>query len=601
MEMMPNGEVAPVAATPPPGEQAVPASTAGNDAAASAVEQQNAPPAHMPLAMRRTPTIRHRKSGWKFAQAAAARQPHHAAAQGSQAAPSGLDIVHTHASARDSLAVPADVATNQQAAISAAAAMGGRHGNGTVLEADPLGHQSAAAGEAVQAGTGLAGPVAEAAETPSNASNPAADDAARGPTLSTFGLMIRAFRPSQAPATAAVPPARPSAAVARPSAAGGVLSRSVAVVQAAVNVARSAAVLSGNHKLSLKVMCGSGAMCLYHCGGSVIQHSAETNTMDDKLARWEFFLGDSAYAPAADASGNRQTIAQISAIEDHAKPGDVIISKEMLTAIGSQAQAEELSDSAARLFGVQSSAEEVATLQARKPPADVQLASHVAARAAALFRMHVVDNVRQRIEAGHYDFINEIRQLTILFMGFPSLRDPNPELAHQLQPVQDTVMAVSRVMHEFQGSFVQFRCDEKGFLAICAFGLPGVSHANNPERGVLAALKTQALVEGLGQRFACGLTTGALLCAVVGSKIRSEYTMFGDAINLSARLMCKAKAGLATIITDEPTLQKADAKAEYRPLEPLMLKGKEHATKVRLLCRLCILSHLPEVQMFCHR
>jgi hypothetical protein len=46
----------------------------------------------------------------------------------------------------------------------------------------------------------------------------------------------------------------------------------------------------------------------------------------------------------------------------------------------------------------------------------------VQARAVQLLRMHVMDNVRQRIEAGHMDFVNEIRVCTCLFIGFPSLK-----------------------------------------------------------------------------------------------------------------------------------------------------------------------------------
>ena len=36
--------------------------------------------------------------------------------------------------------------------------------------------------------------------------------------------------------------------------------------------------------------------------------------------------------------------------------------------------------------------------------------------------MHVLDNVRQRIEAGLRDFVSEIRVCTVLFLGFPSLQ-----------------------------------------------------------------------------------------------------------------------------------------------------------------------------------
>jgi class 3 adenylate cyclase len=78
----------------------------------------------------------------------------------------------------------------------------------------------------------------------------------------------------------------------------------------------------------------------------------------------------------------------------------------------------------------------------------------------------------------------------------------------------------------------QFRCDEKGFLAICAFGLPGRSHEDGPARGIQTALAIVEAVKRRGGRACCGVTTGHLFCAMVGSQRRSEYTVFGNAINL---------------------------------------------------------------------
>jgi class 3 adenylate cyclase len=411
-------------------------------------------------------------------------------------------------------------------------------------------------------------PVSEAAEV----SPDVAAQEPRATAFSVLGSMLSKFRTHTVHSVAAQPTNAGTATT------GNVL-KSVSAVNTAVNVAK--AVKAEQHRLSLKILCGAGTMAVYHCGGT-INKAGDNQQHDDKLARWEYFLGDSAHAPAQDESGQRQAITQIAAIEEHAMPGDIIISSEMLDAIGAEnATANTLAGGAARLHDVKSDGDQRSKLCFQENSAQ-QLPSHVAARAAALFRMHVIDNVRQRIEAGHYDFIDEIRQLTILFMGFPTLSKPNQSLAHRLEPVQDTVLAVNMVMQQYRGTFVQFRCDEKGFLAICAFGLPGVTHANNPERGILAALKMQMLVESKGQQFACGVTTGPLLCACVGSKARSEYTMFGDAINLAARLMCKAKGGLGVVISDEPTSQKADTKALYEPLEPLMLKGKASPTRVWL-------------------
>lgn len=357
-------------------------------------------------------------------------------------------------------------------------------------------------------------------------------------------------------------------------------STTAATSLAAVRIKRAT---GGYHRLSLKVICGSGKVCLYHCGGKILSAPNDKSAaIDETLARWECFLGDSACAPVEDNRGQRQTMAQIANIEHLAVAGEVIISSEMVQALepGSFRVTRCDQERAAKLWQLQ--CEESCMTPDTKASHELQLPSHVAARAAALFRMHVVDNVRQRIEAGHFEFISEIRHLTILFMGFPSLKAPNPRLAHQLEPVQETVMMVIRVMHAFAGSFVQFRCDEKGFLAICAFGLPGASHANNPERGILAALQVQLQVENSGQAFACGITTGDLLCACVGSSVRSEYTMFGDPINLSARLMCKAKEGLGSILADAETMHQSCSQAKFYELKPLSLKGKFHQVKVRV-------------------
>ena len=49
------------------------------------------------------------------------------------------------------------------------------------------------------------------------------------------------------------------------------------------------------------------------------------------------------------------------------------------------------------------------------------------AQASAILRMYLrmPNIVRQRIEAGHRDFVNELRVCTVLFAGFPSLKVRN--------------------------------------------------------------------------------------------------------------------------------------------------------------------------------
>jgi hypothetical protein len=50
------------------------------------------------------------------------------------------------------------------------------------------------------------------------------------------------------------------------------------------------------------------------------------------------------------------------------------------------------------------------------------LASVISACMGQVMRMHVMENLRQRIEAGHGDYINELRVCTTVFCGIPSLQ-----------------------------------------------------------------------------------------------------------------------------------------------------------------------------------
>ena len=71
-----------------------------------------------------------------------------------------------------------------------------------------------------------------------------------------------------------------------------------------------------------------------------------------------------------------------------------------------------------------------------------------------------------------------------------------------------------------------------------------------------------------------GVTTGQLLCACVGSRDRAEYTVYGDAINLSARLMMKAAGGLGSVLCDKPTFTLAPNAASFFKLDPVRVSSR---------------------------
>ncbi|CAM9859040.1 unnamed protein product, partial [Phaeothamnion confervicola] len=128
-------------------------------------------------------------------------------------------------------------------------------------------------------------------------------------------------------------------------------------------------------------------------------------------------------------------------------------------------------------------------------------------------------------------------------------------------------MLVSR--HD--GMVRQFVVDDKGCILIVCFGVPGFSHDNDPELGVLLGLSVRN-GGAPGVRASVGITTGRVFCGIVGAEKRREYAMVGDAINVAARLAC---LHADDFIVDEETYKLTRLSIEYDGIrQVVMLKGQ---------------------------
>jgi class 3 adenylate cyclase/tetratricopeptide (TPR) repeat protein len=180
--------------------------------------------------------------------------------------------------------------------------------------------------------------------------------------------------------------------------------------------------------------------------------------------------------------------------------------------------------------------------------------------------------IRKRLRSGRQEFVNEHRKVTTAFVQLAELSVDDPEPAAGLQRYLAAGVAV---IDRYQGHLRHFMADDKGTVLVALFGTP-LSHENDEERAIRCCLELLALPGG---PYRAGVTTGPVYCGEVGSDVRREYAVVGDAVNLAARLM--QVAAPEQLLIDEATYKRVrDVVVADLPV-PVTVKGKAQPVSVR--------------------
>jgi len=156
--------------------------------------------------------------------------------------------------------------------------------------------------------------------------------------------------------------------------------------------------------------------------------------------------------------------------------------------------------------------------------------------------------------------------------------------------LSDYFSAMSNVITRYGGIITRIDPYSKGTKLLALFGAP-VSHQDDPLRAVRAALMMNVELDLLNERWhkriahhlpsdfdesliqhRIGITVGETFAGQVGSANRREYTVMGDDVNLSARLMGAAEMG--QILISQPIFQAVDDFFFLSELTPIRVKGK---------------------------
>jgi class 3 adenylate cyclase/tetratricopeptide (TPR) repeat protein len=197
-------------------------------------------------------------------------------------------------------------------------------------------------------------------------------------------------------------------------------------------------------------------------------------------------------------------------------------------------------------------------------------------------RAYIPGAIVNRLVAGQSAWIAELRRITVLFINLP---DVNEEMS--LEDAQSIARLVQRSVYRYEGSINKINVDDKGITIVAALGLPPFAHEDDPARAVMAALMIRKELVKLGVHSYIGVTTGRIFCGSIGNDIRREYTIIGNAVNLSARLMGAAKnlpalieMAFIPILCDRATYDSAREVIEFETLPHQQVKGRPEPVEV---------------------
>ena len=131
----------------------------------------------------------------------------------------------------------------------------------------------------------------------------------------------------------------------------------------------------------------------------------------------------------------------------------------------------------------------------------------------------------------------------------------------------------------------------EGDLVMALFGYPE-GHEDDPERAVKTALAMMTLMPVINNRLRTrlkisdgvglhvGINSGLVVVGEIGSQVKRELTVMGDAVNLASRLNDAAENG--EILVSETIFRQTDYLFDYETRPAIMVKGKAEAVRIFL-------------------
>lgn len=181
----------------------------------------------------------------------------------------------------------------------------------------------------------------------------------------------------------------------------------------------------------------------------------------------------------------------------------------------------------------------------------------------------------------------ERRHMTVFFSdvsGFTTLAE-HMDAEALVELINEYLSAITLCIFAQEGTIDKYEGD-----AIVAFWGAPLEQPDHAVRACQAALDSYIALEALHHKWLklglplldmrIGLNTGHMVVGNMGSMVKMDYTVLGDAVNLGSRLEGAGRAYGTHILLGEDAYETAKDSIEARELDTLAVKGRKHPVRV---------------------
>jgi adenylate cyclase len=202
------------------------------------------------------------------------------------------------------------------------------------------------------------------------------------------------------------------------------------------------------------------------------------------------------------------------------------------------------------------------------------------AQGLAAFRKYIpADLVKRLISDGNGARLGgAVRPMSVMFIDLAGFTGMSERLGDRIIPLLSRYFDAVSVQIQNQGGTIDKFIGD-AVMAFWGAPAPNPDHAVDCCRAALAcrrAVEEAGLVDDHGQplKIRIGINSGDMLVGNIGSEVRLNYTVIGDAVNIASRLESTNKVYGSTIIIGPETRRLAGPNIVVRELDRLAVYGR---------------------------